>query len=69
MFSDRCLLWCILAALYPAAKETLSGKACNYEQHLGKLDLRGVTFPTPLVKCTGTIFLFVTSFSFWIVLL
>ena len=40
-------MWCILAALFPATDERKTGKVSDYEEHLGKIDLRGISFPTP----------------------
>ena len=51
-YDKRCLLWSLLACLYPAtySRERLS----HYVRYKDKLDMRGVTFPTPIAQI-GTI--------------
>lgn len=58
-------MWCILAALFPATDERKTGKVSDYEEHLGKIDLRGISFPTPLVQVFSEIRNFVMRFKFY----
>ncbi|XP_065198789.1 uncharacterized protein LOC135830431 [Sycon ciliatum] len=43
---DKCLMWALLSALYPAKKN--SDRVTQYTDYSNKLDLFGIDFPTPL---------------------
>ncbi|GFW45785.1 c2H2-type domain-containing protein [Trichonephila clavipes] len=43
---SQCFMWSILAALYPNTSN--SNKTSSYVPHLNKLNLDGISFPTPL---------------------
>ena len=44
---DKCLMWALLSALYPAKKNDNRG-VTQYTEYSNKLDLFGIDFPTPL---------------------
>ena len=43
---DKCLMWALLSALYPAKKN--GDRVTQYTDYINKLDLFGIDFPTPL---------------------
>lgn len=54
IFDEKCFMWCILAALYPAKAQP--ARISNYRAHADELNFTGINFPVVCSKRTMSVF-------------
>ena len=45
---DKCIIWTIIAALYPCKSKDNPSRTTSYRQHFDKINCNNVSFPTPI---------------------